>query len=205
MLTNFNTILDYQLAYYEQRAEYLKAVSRLEELMGGAASGSGSTSGIIRRGATMKNFFLGLFLATVLVSGGYWIVSRQDAAQQPQAPRKAGQKYHCPMHPNYISDKPGDCPICGMKTGPDRGRSRSVSNTWGKPAPFAIAANAATQKRTILYYTDAMNPGSRYDKPGKAPDGMDLEPVYAEEKPGDDRPDSSRLRARTDRGGAGCN
>ena len=23
--------------------------------------------------------------------------------------------YHCPMHPAYISDKPGDCPICGMK------------------------------------------------------------------------------------------
>lgn len=27
-------------------------------------------------------------------------------------------KYHCPMHPNYISDKPGDCPICGMKLVP---------------------------------------------------------------------------------------
>lgn len=23
--------------------------------------------------------------------------------------------YRCPMHPTYISDKPGDCPICGMK------------------------------------------------------------------------------------------
>lgn len=23
--------------------------------------------------------------------------------------------YHCPMHPTYTSDKPGDCPICGMK------------------------------------------------------------------------------------------
>lgn len=22
--------------------------------------------------------------------------------------------YHCPMHPNYISNKPGECPICGM-------------------------------------------------------------------------------------------
>ena len=22
--------------------------------------------------------------------------------------------YHCPMHPAYTSDKPGDCPICGM-------------------------------------------------------------------------------------------
>lgn len=23
-------------------------------------------------------------------------------------------KYHCPMHPSYIADKPGECPICGM-------------------------------------------------------------------------------------------
>ena len=23
--------------------------------------------------------------------------------------------YYCPMHPSYTSDKPGDCPICGMK------------------------------------------------------------------------------------------
>jgi multidrug efflux pump subunit AcrA (membrane-fusion protein)/DNA-directed RNA polymerase subunit RPC12/RpoP len=26
-----------------------------------------------------------------------------------------GVKYHCPMHPTFISDKPGDCPICGMR------------------------------------------------------------------------------------------
>jgi RND family efflux transporter MFP subunit len=24
------------------------------------------------------------------------------------------QIYHCPMHPTYTSDKPGECPICGM-------------------------------------------------------------------------------------------
>jgi hypothetical protein len=22
--------------------------------------------------------------------------------------------YHCPMHPTFVSEKPGDCPICGM-------------------------------------------------------------------------------------------
>ena len=27
-------------------------------------------------------------------------------------------KYHCPMHPTYISDRPGDCPICGMRLVP---------------------------------------------------------------------------------------
>lgn len=25
------------------------------------------------------------------------------------------QKYHCPMHPTYVSEHPGDCPICNMK------------------------------------------------------------------------------------------
>jgi cobalt-zinc-cadmium efflux system outer membrane protein len=34
VLSNFNTIRDYQMNYYEQRAEYLKALSGLEELTG---------------------------------------------------------------------------------------------------------------------------------------------------------------------------
>lgn len=28
------------------------------------------------------------------------------------------QKFHCPMHPTYVSDRPGDCPICNMKLVP---------------------------------------------------------------------------------------
>jgi Cu(I)/Ag(I) efflux system membrane fusion protein len=34
--------------------------------------------------------------------------------------------------------------------------------------------------RKILYYVDPMNAGHRYDKPGTAPCGMALEPVYAD-------------------------
>src|SRR5512136_1645412 len=32
----------------------------------------------------------------------------------------------------------------------------------------------------ILYYVDPMNPAHTSDKPGKAPCGMDMEPVYAD-------------------------
>jgi hypothetical protein len=29
-------------------------------------------------------------------------------------PASAAQNYTCPMHPHYIVDEPGNCPICGM-------------------------------------------------------------------------------------------
>ncbi|HSE39494.1 MAG TPA: efflux RND transporter periplasmic adaptor subunit [Acidobacteriota bacterium] len=38
------------------------------------------------------------------------------------------------------------------------------------------------KERKILYYVDPMNPSFRSDKPGKAPDGMDLTPVYADDE-----------------------
>ena len=31
-----------------------------------------------------------------------------------ESKRKGKRLYHCPMHPTYTSDRPGECPICGM-------------------------------------------------------------------------------------------
>src|ERR1019366_8259045 len=39
----------------------------------------------------------------------------------------------------------------------------------------------ANGERKVLYWYDAMNPQHHYNKPGKAPDGMDLLPQYAEQ------------------------
>jgi len=38
------------------------------------------------------------------------------AREKPRMEKEREGKtlYHCPMHPNYISEKPGECPICGM-------------------------------------------------------------------------------------------
>jgi hypothetical protein len=44
--------------------------------------------------------------------------------------------------------------------------------------------HAGRPERKILYWYDSMNPDYKSDKPGKASDGMDLVPKYAdEEKP----------------------
>jgi multidrug efflux pump subunit AcrA (membrane-fusion protein) len=56
------------------------------------------------------------------------------------------------------------------------------------PAAQSGASSTASpeqkKERTVLYWVDAMNPANRSDKPGKASDGMDLVPVYADEGPG---------------------
>ncbi len=45
----------------------------------------------------------------------------------------AARKFHCPMHPTYVSDRQGDCPICGM---------RLVPIEDGKDPPSATPAPA---------------------------------------------------------------
>ena len=51
------------------------------------------------------------------------------------------------------------------------GSSRSLQHTASHPSRDA---------RKALYYVDPMNPAHTSDKAGKAPCGMDMEPVYAD-------------------------
>jgi membrane fusion protein, copper/silver efflux system len=47
----------------------------------------------------------------------------------------------------------------------------------GKPS---VTNAASGSEKKVLYWVDSMNPSHKSDKPGKAPDGMDLVPVYEE-------------------------
>ena len=71
------------------------------------------------------------------------------------------------MHPQITSDKPGDCPICGMHLVEQK-----------KAAP---AAGTTAAKKTM--YRSTMNPNEVSDKPGKDSMGMDMVPFEVEEKP----------------------
>lgn len=82
-----------------------------------------------------------------------------------QTAEKAEQLWTCGMHPDIISDEPGNCPICGMKLTP-------VKNT---------ESSSSGSDRKILYWVAPMDPNEVYDSPGKSKMGMDLVPVYADE------------------------
>jgi RND family efflux transporter MFP subunit len=101
---------------------------------------------------------------------------------RPASDRRIGshqkQQYHCPMHPTYVADRPGDCPICGMKLVPIE--SRESKAPAGSSAP-AGAATGATGPRRILHYRNPMDPSVTSPVPMKDPMGMDYVPVYSDE------------------------
>jgi RND family efflux transporter MFP subunit len=67
-------------------------------------------------------YILILVLIAAAWVGGYgygrWYGPKPAAGGAHQADHKPSG-YHCPMHPSFHSDKPGNCGICGMRLVPD--------------------------------------------------------------------------------------
>jgi len=55
-----------------------------------------------------------LCAAAGIFAAGY-LANRRPAPVASSAVVRRVLRYACPMHPEYQSDKPGDCPICGMR------------------------------------------------------------------------------------------
>jgi multidrug efflux pump subunit AcrA (membrane-fusion protein) len=88
-------------------------------------------------------------------------------------------QYHCPMHPTYISNQPGDCPICGMSLVPidDTSKETAVADTT-----YPMHDETPTTAAETGQYYCTMCPEVVSDTPGECPKcGMDL--VQMREEP----------------------
>src|SRR5690606_12442123 len=74
-----------------------------------------------------------------------------------------GQKYHCPMHPTYVSDRPGDCPICNMKLVP-------IKDDQPAPKSMAPASEEKTAHIAPGQYYCPMDTDVVRDAPGTCPE-----------------------------------
>jgi len=57
----------------------------------------------------------------------------------------------------------------------------STHHWFGQGGSAVAASKSANGEKNPIYWYDAMSPQHHYNKPGKAPDGMDLVPQYAEQ------------------------
>ena len=106
-------------------------------------------------------FLMGLVFLAGYFAGNIPPPKEQSVTNSQMEQNKAGdaQLYSCPMHPDYIQEGPGTCPICGMDLNPIKNKK---------------------EERKIKHWVAPMDPSFISDKPGKSPMGMDLVPVYEE-------------------------
>ncbi len=119
------------------------------------------------------------FLFALLLLGGAagLLFTGCGGAHETAGQAKEEQLYTCGMHPQVIQNKPGNCPICGMKLTPVRKQDSASGAT-------------ASGERKLKFYKSTMNPGETSPVPAKDSMGMDMVPVY---EPGGSPSDSQLI------------
>jgi len=94
----------------------------------------------------------------------FWIFLVWTSCQKKQANQEKEHdhgtvaEYTCPMHPEIIQDKPGECPICGMDLVKKESLAKNKEQTDDRHS-----------KEEVAIYTCPMHPEIIRDKPGKCP------------------------------------
>jgi membrane fusion protein, copper/silver efflux system len=130
----------------------------------------------------LRTHILGATCAVAIFAGAatLYISTEQGQAEEPSAaPTDASaRQYRCPMHPTMVSDRPGDCPICGMRL------VLIETDAGAHPSHTAEHASASpTSTARKLVYRSTMNPSEISDRPGKDSMGMDMVAAEVDDAP----------------------
>jgi membrane fusion protein, copper/silver efflux system len=119
-------------------------------------------------------------IALAAICCGTLTLSWSAGLAPASAEAKAVEKFHCPMHPSYVQDHKGDCPVCGMKLVPVKGAADPAAHPDHASAPAAAAGPARPGQ-----YSCPMHPEVVQDGEGRCPScGMKLVRVEAPERAG---------------------
>jgi hypothetical protein len=105
---------------------------------------------------------IAMMVAAVFLIKGLWMsdgTHSKDVSHQ----HDAMTKYQCPMHPQIVQDKLGQCPICHMEL---------------QPVKKMDSEDLVSGDKKILFYRHPMNPSIHSPTPAKDDMGMPFIPVY---------------------------
>ncbi len=115
------------------------------------------------------------------------IILNRCNGEQAQTEQKSSQLYTCPMHPEVLSEQPGDCPKCGMDLVPVKN-----TTTESKENNSSSKESEATQ-----LWTCGMHPEVILEEPGQCPKcGMNLVPLKqgtAEQAPSESKQKKGKI------------
>ncbi len=105
---------------------------------------------------------ISILIMTIIIAAGFWVYNSFIKKNYMESSVK--EIYTCPMHPQIVQDRPGQCPICGMdlvkKSDYDKEEELSGHNLSGvnvnavKLSPSQqILANVQTTKASTMQFS----------------------------------------------------
>jgi membrane fusion protein, copper/silver efflux system len=99
----------------------------------------------------MKQKSLIIIIGSILIAISLTVIAvhifqPQHTPNQAATHEAHKQLYHCPMHPTYVADQPGKCPICGMDLVPFTPEDQDPQSSGGIPDHTTVKISPEKQQ-----------------------------------------------------------
>jgi RND family efflux transporter MFP subunit len=89
-------------------------------------------------------------VVALAAAGGLGFLVGRRAGPSGIASSAESARYTCPMHPAYVSDKPGNCPICSMKLVPVAAAGAAAEPAASASVPGRAVVTLSPERRQLL-------------------------------------------------------